>query len=102
MNEYQLIITIVNAGFSGTVMTIAKEAGARGGTVIHARGTGLKSMEKKYGIAIAPDKEMILIVANKEVVDDIMTAINNEAGIGTKIKAITFSLPVDHVSGLKY
>ena len=37
--EYEVILCIVNSGFSDAVMDAAKEFGARGGTVIHARGT---------------------------------------------------------------
>lgn len=102
MENYQLIITIINSGFAGEVMNVAREAGAKGGTVVHARGTGSKSMEKKYGIVISPDKEMILILAHSDNVDAILTAINTEAGVGSKMKGISFALPVEHVNGMKY
>ena len=45
-NKYEMILAIVNAGFSETVMEAAKEVGARGGTVIHARGTANKEAEQ--------------------------------------------------------
>ena len=37
--KHEVIFCVVNAGFSDAVMDAAKEFGARGGTVIHARGT---------------------------------------------------------------
>ena len=54
--EYEAIFCIVNAGFSDAVMDAAKELGARGGTVIHARGTANSDAEKLYQITIQPEK----------------------------------------------
>ena len=44
--DYEVIICIVNAGFADAVMDAAKEYGARGGSVIHARGTANGLAEK--------------------------------------------------------
>lgn len=40
--DYEVIFCIVNAGYSELVMDAAKEVGARGGTVMHAKGTANK------------------------------------------------------------
>ena len=56
-NTHELIICIVNNGFSDTVMEAAKEAGARGGTVLNARGTANKEAEAFFHIAIQPEKK---------------------------------------------
>ena len=37
---FELIVCIINRGFSDTVMTAARGSGARGGTILHAKGTG--------------------------------------------------------------
>ena len=100
--NYEIIIVIVNEGFSDVVMNAARDAGARGGTITHARGTGTKEMEKKYGIVITPQKEMIYILVNSKIRDDVMTAINKVAGTDTNGQGIIFSLPVSDVSGLKF
>ena len=59
-------------------------------------------MEKKYGIVITPQKEMIYILVNSKIRDDVMTAINKVAGTDTNGQGIIFSLPVSDVSGLKF
>lgn len=100
--NYEIIIVIVNEGFSDVVMNAARDAGARGGTITHARGTGTKEMEKKYGIVITPQKEMIYILVNSKIRDDVMSAINKAAGTETNGQGIIFSLPVSDVSGLKF
>ena len=100
--KYEVIVIIVNEGFSELVMNAAREVGARGGTIAHARGTGTKEIEKKYGIVITPQKEMIYILVNTKIRDAVLTAINKAAGIDTKGQGICFSLPVSNVSGLKF
>ena len=100
--KYEIIIVIINEGFSDVVMNAARENGARGGTITHARGTGTKEIEKKYGIVITPQKEMIYILVNSKIRDDVMTAINKVAGTDTNAQGLIFSLPVSDVSGLKF
>lgn len=101
-DKFEMIIVIVNEGFSDNVMNAARENGARGGTITHARGSGTKEIEKKYGIIITPQKEMIYILVNSKIRDQVMTAINKAAGIDSKGQAIIFSLPVSNVSGIKF
>lgn len=101
-NKFEVIIVLVNSGFSDIVMDAARKEGARGGTIVHARGTGTSDIEKKYNIIITPDKEMIMILVNKEIRENVMTAINKEAGLGTRGQGIAFSLPVESVAGLKF
>lgn len=100
--KHELIVVIANEGFSDVIMDAAREAGARGGTILHARGTANKEMEKRYGIVITPSKEMLYILVNEEIRDAVMTAVNKVAGIETKGQGIVFALPVSHVAGLKF
>ena len=102
METHEMIIVIVNEGFSDVVMNAARNNGARGGTITHARGTGTKEYEKKYGIVITPQKEMIYILVNSAIRDQVMSAINTVAGSSTNAQGIVFSLPVSNVSGIKY
>jgi len=46
-DKFEAVLCIVNSGFSETVMDAARECGARGGTVINARGTA-KKKQKNY------------------------------------------------------
>ena len=57
---------VVNSGFGDAVMDAAKEFGARGGTIIHARGTANSESEKLFGITIQPEKEIVIILARGE------------------------------------
>ena len=82
-------------------MDAARGAGAYGGTVIHAKGTGMEQAEKFMGVSLAAEKEMIFIVAKKEQKNLIMKAVMEQAGLTTKAKAVVFSLPVTDTAGLK-
>lgn len=101
-NKFELILVLVNSGFSDVVMNAAREEGARGGTIVHARGTGTADMEKKYNIVITPDKEMIMILVNESIKDQVLSAVYKAAGLGGDGQGIAFSLPVDDVVGLKF
>ena len=99
-NEFEVILCIVNSGFADSVMSAARECGARGGTVINARGTARADAEKTFGIVIEPEKEIVIILVNKDIKEAILHAIYKEAGLKTPGQGIAFSLPVDDVIGI--
>ena len=97
---HELILCIVNTGFTDTVMSAAKEVGARGGTVIHGRGTANKDAEEFFHISIQPDKELVMILVPVEIKDAVLHAVYNAAGLKTAGQGIAFSLPVTNVVGI--
>ena len=99
--ERELIIVIADQGNIELIMDAAREAGAYGGTVIHARGTGMEQAEKFMGVCLAAEKEMIFIVTKKEQKNSIMKAIMEKAGMESRAKSIAFSLPVTDTAGLR-
>ncbi len=98
--NHEVIICIVNAGFADAVMDAAKEFGARGGTVIHARGTANSEAVKKFEIPVSPEKEMVMILVPAEIKDNILHALYRAVGLNTPGQGIAFSMPVDSVVGL--
>lgn len=98
-NKFVLIVTVVDKGNTETVMDAAREAGATGGTVTKAHGTGA-DIAKFFGVSISEEKEMVYIVAKKEIRDNIMRAIMDKAGSKTEAHGVVFSLPVDSVMGI--
>ena len=97
----ELLVIISNQGFNDQVMDAARDAGAHGGTVIHARGTGMERAEKFLGISLASEKDMIFIVTKTSERDRIMQSVMMKAGMETPAKAIIFSLPVSDTAGLR-
>jgi len=98
-NNNELILCIINNGFSDLVMDAAKREGATGGTIFHARGTGNKEIEKFFGISVSPEKEVVLIVVPREKKDAIVSAIYKDAGLDTKGQGIIITLPVSDFIG---
>ncbi len=98
--KYSLIVTIVNRGFADEVMDAARDAGARGGTIIYGHGAGLHETETFFGVSIRPEKEVVLILSDNDVRPNIMQAIVKKVGMTTEGAGISFSLPVNNVAGI--
>ncbi|MBR3449914.1 MAG: hypothetical protein IKH24_03640 [Bacteroidales bacterium] len=98
--KYELIFCIVNAGFAIEAMEVARKAGAKGGTIIRARGTANPEAEEFYQISIQPDKEILWLIVPKDIKDDVMHKLYQDVGLSTKSKGIAFSVPVSHAVGL--
>ena len=100
--DHELLLVILNQSYMDDVMNAARDAGAFGGTVLHAKGTGAKYAEKFFGVSLANEKEVLLIAVRTEEKNDIMRAIMEQAGPQTPAGAISFSLPISSVAGLRY
>ena len=98
--SHEAIFCIVNAGFSDAVMDAARELGARGGTVIHARGTAGSEAERLFQITVQPEKEIVMILVSTDIKDDILHGLYRSVGLKTPGQGIAFSLPVDAAVGL--
>lgn len=98
---HELLVVMANQGYTEQIMDAAREAKATGGTVIHAKGTGMEKAEKFLGVSLAVEKEMIFIVTKKEKKNDIMKAIMTKAGLETEAGAMVFSLPVTSTAGMR-
>ena len=98
--KHEVIFCIVNAGFSDAVMDAAKEFGARGGTVIRARGTANSESERLFGITVQPEKEIVMILVNSDIKNDILHALYRSVGLNSPGQGIAFSAPVDSVIGI--
>ena len=99
--DYELLVVIANQGYTDVIMDAARKANATGGTVIHAKGTGMEKAEKFLGVSLAQEKEMIFMVTKTKDKNGIMQSIMKEAGIGSKAGAIVFSLPVTETAGMR-
>jgi len=100
--KYEAIYAILNNGFADQAMIAARKAGAKGGTIIHARGSSNIGIDKKYGLTMTPEKEILMIVAKSEEKDAIINAIYTASIEGNNHKGIVFSLPIESTVGLKH
>ncbi|GHV45753.1 nitrogen regulatory protein P-II [Synergistales bacterium] len=99
--DYELVLVVANRGYNQEVMDAAQAAGARGGTIINAKGFAAGGAEKFFGVSIQPEKEIILILTSGDTREAVMLSISEHAGAGTQPEAVTFSVPVLDVVGLQ-
>lgn len=99
-NDHEVVFAIVNAGFAEDVMDVAREQGVRGGTILNARGVLKEEAAAFFGITLHADKEILMMVVEKEIRDKVLNAIYKEMGMAKKARGIAFSLPVSDVAGL--
>lgn len=98
--NHEVIFAIVNAGFADEAMAVAREQGARGGTILGARGVAREQEAAFFGITIHPEKEILMLVVEKAVRNNILNALYTHMGMDKKAQGIVFSLPVSDVAGL--
>ena len=98
--KYELVVCIVNKGFNEQVMITAKNCGAKGGTVINARGTSKEEVAKRFDYIVTPEKEIVLLVVPVEIKDDLLHALYKEVGFNTPGSGILFTVPVDETAGI--
>ena len=99
-NDYEVVLAIVDSGYAEDVMDIAREQGVRGGTILNARGVANQEAAAFFGITLHTEKEILMMVVEKDIRDDVLNAIYKQMGMAKKARGIAFSLPVSDVAGL--
>ncbi len=99
-NDHEVIFAIVNAGYAEEVMDVAREQGARGGTILSARGVTDQEAAAFFGITLHEEKDILMMVVDKAIRDKILNAIYQQMGMGKKARGIAFAMPVSDVAGL--
>jgi len=100
-NVYQMVIAVVNQGYSEDVMAAAHPAGAGGGTVLHSRHVGSDETMTFWGISVQPEKEIVMILCRQEDKMNIMKAIADACGMKSEAQGLVLSVPVETVVGLE-
>ena len=97
---FHAITTIVEKGNAELVIDAATKAGAKGGTIINARGSGIHETKKLFNMDIEPEKEMVLILVEVEKTDAIVEAIRAGAGLDEPGRGILFVQEVGQAYGI--
>lgn len=100
--DYDLIVTIVNKGFSEEVVEASKKAGAEGGTILFGRGTGIREKAKLFNIVIEPEKEIVLTLIDRKKTEQVLETITQSVQLDKPGKGIAFVLEVDQTVGINH
>lgn len=98
--NYEVIFTIVEKGLAQDVVDAAKLGGSTGATIINARGSGIHEHTKFFSMDIEPEKEIVMIIIQKDKVEDVIKSIEATMHIDEPGKGILFTLDVNRVTGL--
>lgn len=98
---YEVIFSVVNKGFAEDVIEAAKKGGAKGGTIMNARGSGIHESNIVFAMPIEPEKEVVFIIAENNLTEAIVKSICTELNIKEPGNGIIFTLPANKVYGLR-
>ena len=99
-NNHEVVFVFLYSGYAEEAMEVAREQGVRGGTIINARGVARADEAAFFGITLHHEKEILMMVVEKDVKDKVLNALYKEMGMAKKAQGIVFSLPVSDVAGL--
>ncbi|WP_353893975.1 P-II family nitrogen regulator [Proteinivorax hydrogeniformans] len=97
---YNLILVVVDKGNGELVVDAANKAGSKGATIINARGSGIHETSKIFSMEIEPEKELVLIVSEKELADGIASSIRSDLKIDEPGNGIIFIQDINKAYGL--
>lgn len=100
--QNDLIVAIVRKGFNPELVIAAKRAGAQGATIIYGRGSGVHDTKKLLGIPIEPEKDIILIVVNRDISGQVLEAIVKEGNLDKPNTGIAFVIELSKVVGIAH
>lgn len=97
---HQAICVVVDRGDSDRVMEAAEKAGARGGTIIHARGSGVEERKRFFQFDIDPEKDIVMILSESSQADHIVDSIHSELDLDKPNHGVLFKIDVSETRGL--
>lgn len=101
MTKYNAIFTIVDKGNAEEVVHVATKAGAKGATIINARGSGIHETSKLFNMEVEHEKEIVLILAEHSILKDIVSSIRENFNIDEPGKGIVFVQEVHQTMGIR-
>jgi len=98
--RFNLVTCVVQRGFANTVAKAAMDAGAKGATILPARGMGMGQMLAHLGHAIVPQKEVVTIVCLSNATKQIYEAVTKAGKMDQMGQGIAYTIPIAEVAGL--
>lgn len=101
MTNYHAVFTIVDKGKGESVVEVASLSGAKGATIINARGSGIHETSKIFSMEIEPEKEIVLMIVQDKLVKKIVESICSELEIDQPGNGIIFVQEVHQTYGIR-
>lgn len=98
--DIELIVAVINRGYSDYVIDASRDAGATGATVLYGRSSINEKDESFNGVTIQSEKEIVLILVPKTLRKKVMQEISDRTHLQERGNGICFCLPVNEVKGI--
>lgn len=99
-NMHNAIFVVVDRGIAEEVVSAAQSVGARGGTIINSRESDLDNKDMVFHMPIEPEKEIVLILAEKTITDNITNAIRKKLNLDEPGNGVLFVVGASKTYGL--
>ncbi len=97
---FKKLTVIVNRSMADDVMDIAREFGAKGGTILHGCGTEAGCVAKLFGMEIEPEKELIIILLPTAITNTVTEALFHRLNLDIPGQGMLFVESVSDVKGI--
>jgi nitrogen regulatory protein PII len=94
-SPHTLITFIVNKGYADDAMIAARRAGATGGTILNARGTGKEEDIRFFGVQLVPEKEMLMVLVGSGQTGAVLEAVRKIPCLAEPGAGIAFCIDVE-------
>ena len=81
-------------------MDAAALAGAKGGTILGARGSGAHEYTKVFSMSIEPEKEIVMMLVEDDAVEGVVDKIREKINIDEPGKGIVYVQNVNKTYGI--
>lgn len=97
--SHHCLIVILEESRAKECVGYAREAGSRGGTIIHGHGAGVPQ-DSFFQLFVEPRKDLVFFIVPTEIKDRIEKTITTKMNLEEEGQGVIFSLPVSQASGL--
>jgi nitrogen regulatory protein P-II 1 len=98
--KLKMIIAIVQRGKADDLVSASIKAGAPAATVFYGRGQGIREKLGLLGLAIQPEKEIIIIVLEAWLIPQVMPAMVKAGKLDQPGIGFVFVVSVDYALGM--
>ena len=98
--HFKLIISMVKTQDTDKIVDAVKDAGAKGATIIPARGTGIHEAKTFFGLSLEAQTDVVLVLLKEQLVEQVLEAIDGTARFGEPGKGIAFVVDVEKAIGM--
>jgi nitrogen regulatory protein P-II 1 len=99
--KFKVVVIITPAELADKMVSLAKDAGATGATILPGRGTGIHEALTFFGLSLDTQRSVILLVVSEACAAAVLYAVRTESQFDKPGTGIAFSFSLDKVVGLE-